>query len=446
MVTKEDGLRYAYLIKVDGGENNNKFYEMIENSSGYIDLFNGRVEVTRITQTPKPSSNWDKIYNSKIKKGYKDVTDLRSVKITKKKDSKYATIDNPEVADIISTLQGFAGQSVSDNYSVDSSNVTQKMVDEAQSILDSISSRVKKGADIVYLNEQLQYLFSVIPRKMKKVNDHLFVPLKDKDSISFAKEILGNEQDTLDSMAGQVIQNAPAIDQDEVDGDDKSKITLLDEFGIKMEPATDQEVEMIKKRMFDYDGRNNRGQELVRMFKVLNKQTEKIYRDTLNKAKDPKTMMMWHGSRNQNWMFILPQGLKIRPSNAVHTGSMWGDGIYGADANDILTPLKNPNPGYAKAYGYTSSSRAHWTGGSSYGKDTVYMAIMDFHVGNQKHYYNHGYDCYNINYKQLQKDGYDSVYAHGTGDGGKSGSLRNSEYIVYNSSQVSIRYLLELKS
>jgi len=36
--------QYAYLIKVDAGENNNKFYEMIEQDDGTIALFNGRVE------------------------------------------------------------------------------------------------------------------------------------------------------------------------------------------------------------------------------------------------------------------------------------------------------------------------------------------------------------------------------------------------------------------
>lgn len=119
---------------------------------------------------------------------------------------------------------------------------------------------------------------------------------------------------------------------------------------------------------------------------------------------------------------------------------------YGADANGIKTPLGNPNPGYAKAFGYTSSSNAYWSGGSSYKNDNVYMAILEFHVGNQKHYYSHDSSCYNIDYKKLQKDKYDSVYAHGDSDGGSRGSLRNSEYIVYNSNQVSIRYLLELKN
>ena len=71
---------------------------------------------------------------------------------------------------------------------------------------------------------------------------------------------------------------------------------------------------------------------------------------------------------------------------------------------------------------------------------------MEFHVGNQKHIYNHDSSCYSINYNKLKADGFDSVYAHGNRDGGKSGSLQNSEFMVYTPQQARIKYLLELKS
>jgi poly [ADP-ribose] polymerase len=41
-------------------------------------------------------------------------------------------------------------------------------------------------------------------------------------------------------------------------------------------------------------------------------------------------------------------GLLIRPSGAVHTGSMFGDGIYFADKAQ-------------KSIGYSSLSGSHWT-------------------------------------------------------------------------------------
>jgi hypothetical protein len=48
-----------------------------------------------------------------------------------------------------------------------------------------------------------------------------------------------------------------------------------------------------------------------------------------------KERLYWHGSRNENWFNIMQTGLLIRPSGAVHTGSMFGDGIY------LLIRLRN---------------------------------------------------------------------------------------------------------
>lgn len=439
----EDNLRFAYLVMVDASNNNNKFYEMLEQSDGTINLFNGRVESTRITQKPKPSSNWDKIYNSKIKKGYSDMSKFRSVSVSKKTDSKYTAIKDSKIEAIITKLQAFAGQAVSANYSIKATSVTQIMIDEAQSVVNDISAKLKKKADIGYLNDKLQYLFSVIPRKMGKVQNYLFEPLSDKDAIGVAKEMMASEQDILDSMAGQVIQNVNVTDTDEAKV--KNDLTVLDSLGLKMDNAKQAEVDLIKSKMFDYNGKTNRGSDILNVFKVFNKETETAFQKNLKAAKNKNTMLMYHGSRNQNWMFILPQGLKIRPSNAIHQGSMFGDALYGADANGVRTPAGNPNPGYSKAYGYTSSSSAYWTGGSS-NSNTVYMAIMEFHVGNQKHIYVHDSSCYNLNKNGLNKKGFDSVYAHGRKDGGSGGSLQNSEFMIYGSNQVTIRYLLELKA
>ena len=66
--------------------NNNKYYDMIETSAG-IDVTYGRVGVTAIKKQ-YPSSKWHHLYSSKIKKGYKDCTDLHAIVKT---SSKFAT-------------------------------------------------------------------------------------------------------------------------------------------------------------------------------------------------------------------------------------------------------------------------------------------------------------------------------------------------------------------
>ena len=41
--------------------------------------------------------------------------------------------------------------------------------------------------------------------------------------------------------------------------------------------------------------------------------------------------MLWHGTRNENIMSILLKGLMIKPPNANHNGSLFGEAIYFAD-------------------------------------------------------------------------------------------------------------------
>jgi hypothetical protein len=41
--------------------------------------------------------------------------------------------------------------------------------------------------------------------------------------------------------------------------------------------------------------------------------------------------MLWHGTKKENLLSILLKGLKIKPPNAGHTGSLFGEAIYFAD-------------------------------------------------------------------------------------------------------------------
>lgn len=66
------------------------------------------------------------------------------------------------------------------------------------------------------------------------------------------------------------------------------------------------------------------------------------YRETLKNR-----MLLWHGSRLTNFVGILSQGLRIAPPEAPTTGYMFGKGVYFADlvsksAQYCFTDKKNP--------------------------------------------------------------------------------------------------------
>ena len=165
----------------------------------------------------------------------------------------------------------------------------------------------------------------------------------------------------------------------------------------------------------------NSGQ-FVKAFAVKNIGTHKRFDDFVSTARNKKTELFWHGSRNENWLNILQTGLLIRPSGAVYTGSMFGDSVYFADKAQ-------------KSIGYTSLSGSYWTRGTS---STAYLALYNVHVGNQKHIYKHDSSCYSLNKSRINKEGYDSVFAHGGAD------LRNNEYMIYDTDQSTINFIVEI--
>lgn len=411
-------------VSVDNGktEQSNKFYTMIEQTDGTF-----KVEYGRVGKAPKiesyPMSMWDKKYREKTGvKGYKDVTNLFVESVTTSatptaSTTKQVAIKNANVRMFVDTLMGFANKSIKQNYKVSQDAVTQAQVDEAQRIVDNICREVKVGCDINKLNRELMQLYMVIPREMKNVKDYLLPIINDKYSLERAQKLIKNEQDTLDTMAGQVKLIAQQKDTAATATDNKkdAEVDMLEQMGLEITEVNDSEIAMIKKMM----GPN--ANQFRRAFKVINKKTQMAFNNQVAKAKNKKTELFWHGSRNENWFNIAQTGLLIRPAGAIHTGSMFSDGIYFADKAQ-------------KSIGYTSHRGSYWANGNS---DKAYLALFETHVGNQRHIYKHDNSCYEITYNKLQKEGFDSVYAHGGAD------LRNNEFIVYTVQQCTIKYIVE---
>lgn len=401
-------LKPLQLVMVTG-ENNNKYYNMFPDGNEFYAEW-GRVGVTK-TVTRYPIGKWSAQYNSKLKKGYKDVTDLRKVTTTTK--SGFAKITEPKIDALFAKLQGFSKTSVSENYTISSDAVTQAQVKEAQALMNDLPKFAVIGTPKNAINSLLLDLYAVIPRRMAKVQHHLAEgDIVTADQLQRIRDIIDSEQKTLDVMAGQVaLQDVGPVT------DDTTQKTLLDALGISVDLATDADIAIVRKLMAD------RAKELRNVYRVVHHDSQNLYQKNFNAAADKKSEIFWHGSRNENWMSILRTGLKIRPTNAVHNGSMFGDGIYFADK-------------YQKSAGYTSLSGARWTGGNS---NTGFLAVMDVHVGKQLHVTRHSHECYKYSRSYLStKGGYDSVFAKGGYD------LINNEYIVYSDSQSTIKYLIEV--
>lgn len=435
-VTDKNGYKIAHLICVTG-ENNNKYYRMVQISESEFRATWGRVDVTEDTKV-YPMSKWsstirDKTKESKKPKPYTDVTHLHAVVSSTNKDGKKSDSlfhsDRPDaICRFVENLLNMAKESVKRNYVISANAVTKAQVDQAQDVLNKISKlldvdvkkdgTLKSTIDAQEINDQLLELYKVIPRKMKKVQDHLIAVTKivSDNELKEAKLLFSNEQDALDVMAGQV--NMVSDDEEDINEGEDQEHDILHTAQLDAYECSPAEIEMIKKKM----GPN--AHQLKSAIRVVNKKTQKDYDKFLAQSKNKKTDLLWHGSRNENWWSIFQQGLKIRPSNAVLTGAMFGNGVYFADKAQ-------------KSIGYTSLRGSYWASG---GQNSAYLALYEIHQGDQLELTNWMSEHSRLDETKMKQKGKDSVFAKGGAD------LRNNEFITYNTAQSTIKYLIEIKS
>lgn len=402
-------VRPTYLILVSGDANSNKYYNCFPEGSNFRVEY-GRVDVTKTTRT-YPMSKWTSQINSKLKKGYVDVTDLKKDLVqeisTAHPESHYKDIENAAIKAIVEKLQSMARETIQKNYTVKASAVTQDMVDAAQKVIDELANN---SATVEKFNENLLKLFTVIPRKMGNVRDYL----ADKNE-DFA-QIISNEQDLLDVMRGQIYVKR---DDEPVKTVEKKQQTILEELGLIMEETTADDVALIKTLMNESAGKFRKA------WRVTNLKTQERFDKFVQENDIKDTRLLFHGSRSENFWSIIKTGLVLRPTNAVITGKMFGYGCYYA-------------PRCAKSIGYTSLSGSYWAHG---GNNTAYMALFDVAYGTPYDVYNFDSKYYNLDYNRLQqfKPGANCLHAHAD-----KGMLRNDEIVVYKEEQMTIKYLIEI--
>lgn len=402
-------IRPTYLILVSGDANSNKYYNCFPEGSQFKVQY-GRVDSTK-TEKYYPISKWESQIKSKIRKGYVDVTDLKQDLVEEisstNPESPYKEIENAAVRAIVEKLQNLARETIQKNYTVKASAVTQDMVDAAQEIIDELAN---SHFTVEAFNDILLKLFTAIPRKMGNVRDYLANKPED-----FA-QIISKEQDLLDVMRGQIYVKPEVGTTEPIE---KKSQTILEELGLEMEEATDDDVAMVKFLMNESAGKFRKA------WKVKNIKTQERFDEFVTENNIKDTRLLFHGSRSENFWSIIKTGLVLRPTNAIITGKMYGFGIYFA-------------PKCQKSIGYTSLSGSYWARGNN---NVAYMALFEVAYGTPYDVYNFDNKYYNLDYNKLQqfKPGANCLHAHAD-----KGMLRNDEIIVYKEDQLTIKYLIEI--
>lgn len=408
-----ENIKPKYLVMVTASANNNKYYRMIPHGDSWT------AEYGRVGGSPQRREysldQWNKKYREKVNKGYVDQSDLVKdlISVQPKKESKYKPIDNSVIAEIVERLQQMAHKAISDNYTVSSNKVTQAMIDEAQEVLTELTNIT----ELQEFNDTLLNLFTVIPRKMSTVSYYL---AQSKDD--YAK-IIKREQDLLDVMSGQVFQKNIEDTVEEVT-EEKEPVTLLEALGLVFEECDQNDIAKIKSALGSCENR------FYRAWRVKNLKTNNRFEKFVKDEGIVNRKLLWHGSRNENWWSIINTGLLLKPTNAIITGKLYGNGIYFA-------------PKARKSLGYTSLNGSYWARGH---EQFGFMALMDVAYGIPYDVYNFDSKYYNLNYSSLQDFQKDAncLHAHAGANIGYT-SLKNDEIVIYKEEQCTIRYLVELK-
>jgi poly [ADP-ribose] polymerase len=423
--------KYAMLVKVNVGDNNNKFYEIIWNDDDSVTARYGRNGDNGVTeQKGYGEAAFNKVYKAKTgaSKGYKEVDVLTNQggttpKAVTKSVSSLAEIakrdvskGNPLLANLMDQLAKINKyqllQATGDQIDIVDGVVqtvlgpiTLDAVAKARSellLLDKFITNNDFGDKFgEHLNQYLTYVPQKVPRK-RGWDQNFFTEVT-----SFQAQ-----NGLLDQIEGS-IKNYKPIDP-VVDGSlpEPAKI-----FGHSLELVEDgATIDRIKKFYASNMNRSHACSHLTlkRVYAVSNPDALNKYESIYSKIGNEKEL--WHGTQAVNILSILKGGLIIPNSGGNYniTGRMFYNGIYHSDQS---TKALN------YAYGY-------WNGTKN---NNCFMFLCRTAMG--KEY------IPNAPFSKPIPKGYDSCFAIG----GKSG-VQNNEMIVYDVNQTYLNYLCEFDS
>lgn len=432
-------VRSEKFIMVESDGNHNKCWYIEEHDNGLIRTTWGRVG-NSLNTTDKhfgssASREYDKLVKSKTKKGY---TKLRTVDSSLSNDTikniAKKSLEDIALKEIVfdksdnqikSMIEVFCRENIhtitsatnitfntnSNVFQTPCGIVTLDAIDDARTILNKIYDLVK---DRDFSNDFIKYTeqyCSIIPQKVhgKLICTKIFYDVKD----------VQKQNDVLDALKDSIETIEKLNKQD----DKKENDTPVEKlFNCEIKKVTDENVINKIKKLYQKTHQNIhacRNLKVKTVYEITIDSMKKAYENTkkewINKNKDLNEQQLWHGTKKQNIISIMKNGMIIPPSNASHCcGRMFGsDGLYLSDQS-----TKSLN----YAYGW-------WSGT----KDTnCYMFLCD--TLNGKQYTPKGYgSCLHI------PAGYDSIFAKA----GVSG-VQNNEMII-PITQVNPHYLIEFE-
>lgn len=271
-------------------------------------------------------------------------------------------------------------------------------------IIDSSKALLKKlymCKDMEAFNDTILSLMAILQRPVE-MGDGLGVKRMLATSESDFARIIQREEDLILSMEGMIGKGSGTS------GD-------FSDYGIKVYMATDKQKQQVMRKLSD-----ELKPKVKNIYRVIPASQKKKFNQYLEDKGISTVKMLWHGSRNENWLSIIKSSLQLNP-NAIITGKMFGDGIYFA-------------PSSMKSWNYTSMRGSYWAKGNS---DTAFMGLYAVAYGTP--YDVNSYSS-SMDYKDTTlKSRCDCLFAH------KGTMLRNDEIVFYDEAAILLNYIVEFE-
>lgn len=397
------------------GANSNKFYLAVLEEGIGANNYRVYTEYGRVAQgTPRKQARYfgslyqaraefDKIVRSKKAKGYKEVeTDSGatssvqnvSVKANKPKQQDLAKVKD-KVLQFIGGLYTYSTSYLVKSIQTPLGKLSANQVAKGLKVLDEIESELNRGAtssswEFTRLSDEF---YSIIPFVFGRSVDVTRMRIDDYQKLNDRKDLLG-------------VMSSVVKVQDSLEKTLEEKYKALNIKLKYLSTRTKKHKELVDMVLNTKSHHHHINFNVTNIFEVENMTGY----DSFNPLK-VSTKMLFHGTRNENILNILQQGLLTKPKSAVHTGSMFGSGIYTASQSS-----KSAN--YCSGFGTVKN-------------DKYYLFVCEVATGRIK-----DYDTAQPHLTAAPK-GYNSVR------GVKGRSLLHDEYIVYHANQVKIKYIIE---
>ncbi|KAF4667304.1 Poly [ADP-ribose] polymerase 2 [Perkinsus olseni] len=326
--------------------------------------------------------------------------------------------------------------------------ISEDMIKHGYEALQAIEEELGKAKPSrSHLLDLSGRFYTVVPHDFGFQKMHYFI-IDSEDILKQKMQLLEDLQDM--GKANEVMENtAVAVKKEDMLVPNPVDVQYQRlHCGLEPLKPEDEEFHMVEEYMRNTHAptHNDFTAKPVAVFKASKTAEDDEWSKECPKAAKKERMLLWHGSRLTNWCGILSSGLRIAPPEAPVTGYMFGKGLYFADS-------------FSKSANYCFATQ---------NKNRGLMLLCDVALGRSR-------ECTEADGRAASKLGKGKNAFYSTKGVGRSGpdpdgmlvmkdglkvplgkmielpeekdkqlSLLYNEYIVYSTSQVRMKYLVEV--